>query len=52
MDGVFKKVNQNVNLGRYPTPDRPDIAISKDGFFKNLPKNCNFTNRTPSEIKL
>ena len=41
MDMFFKKVNQKVNLGRRPMPDtrrlpaRPDIAILKDGFFKN-----------------
>ena len=33
--------NQQVNLGRRPTPARPDIAILKDGyfFFKNPSKN-------------
>ena len=37
MDGVFKKVNQKVNLGRRPAPAympaRQYIAILKDGFF-------------------
>ena len=37
MDGGFKKVNQNVNLGRRPAPAyrpaRQYIAILKDGFF-------------------
>ena len=36
-----KKVNQNVNLGRCPMAG-PDIAILKDGFFKNLSKNENW----------
>ena len=43
MDGVFKKVNQKVNLERRPTPTRPTparpgIAILKDGFKKKKKK--------------
>ena len=36
MDVFFKKINQKVNLRWCPTPTRPDIAIVKDGSFKNL----------------
>ena len=34
MDGFFKKVNQKVNLGQQPTPDRLYITILNDGLFE------------------
>ena len=39
MDGVFKTVNQKVNLGWRQMPYRTGIAILKDGFFENPSKN-------------
>ena len=43
-----KKVNQKVNLGRRPTPARPDIAILKDDLKKKKNKKKKKKKNSPN----